>query len=294
MPVAIKISNFPPVVRPQAGLSSADVVIEHEAEAGLTRFTAIYYGGDAQKVGPVRSARMIDLEIPAMFKAFFAFSGASPGVVRRIKQSDFADRVLSPDPNWNTAGFKRIPAAGKAFEHTLYTDTETLWRIAVQQGWYGRQDLRVWVFSGDAPEGGQPATGLTLTYRPGYVSAEYAYDSSAGGYRRSIFGEPHTDELTGQQLVADNVLVVYANHVPTDIVEDMTGPQPLYSVEIQLWGEGPVKLLRDGRMYEGRWVRAHREDLVRFLDALGEPIPLKPGHTWIQLVRLGFEAEVEP
>ena len=292
-PVAIKISNFPAVVRPQTGLSHADVVFEHEAEVRLTRFTAIFYGEEVEKVGPVRSARLIDLEIPAMFRTFFAFSGASPGVVQRIKESDFADRVLSPDPNWNTEGFRRIPQAGRAYEHTLFTDTYTLWKIAEEKGWDGRQDLRGWIFTADPPDGGQLATRLTLVYHPQYISTEYSYDSEVGGYRRSIFGEPHTDELTGEQLVADNVVVLYAHHVPTDIVEDITGPQPLYSVEIQLWGDGPMQLFRDGRMYEGRWVRPHREDLVLFVDGTGKPIPLKPGHTWIQLVPLGFEVEVE-
>jgi hypothetical protein len=292
-PVAIKISNFPAVVRPQAGLSAADVVFEHEAEVQLTRFTAIFYGEGAEKVGPVRSARLIDLEIPAMFKAFFAFSGASPGVVQRIKKSDFSDRVLSPDPNWNTEGFRRIPQAGRAYEHTLYTDTPTLWEIADEEGWNGRQDLGGWTFAADPPGGGQPAAHLTLVYHPTYISTEYSYDAEVRGYRRSVQGEPHIDELTGEQLVADSVVVLYANHTLTDIVEDLTGAQPLYSTEIQLWGEGPMRLFRDGQVYEGRWLRAAREDLVRFVDAAGEPLSLKPGHTWIQFVRLDFEVEVE-
>jgi len=291
--VAIKLSNSPAVVRPQSGLSYADVVFEHEAEVQLTRFTAIFYGEGAEKVGPVRSARLIDLEIPAMFRAFFAFSGASPGVVQRIKESDFSDRVLSPDPNWNTEGFKRIPQAGRAYEHTLFTDTPTLWEIADEKGWNSRQDLRGWTFATSPPDGGRPAARLSLAYHPRYISTEYSYDLEVGGYRRSVLGEPHIDELTGEQLVAENVLVLYANHTPTDIVEDITGLQPLYSVEIQLWGEGPMQLFRDGQMYQGRWLRPRREDLVRFVDMSGKPIPLKPGHTWFQLVRLDFEVEVE-
>jgi len=292
-PVAIKISNFPAVVRPQAGLSHADVVIEHEAEVQLTRFTAIFYGEGAERVGPVRSARPIDLEIPAMFRAFFAFSGASPGVVQRIKESDFSDRVLSPDPNWNTEGFKRIPQAGRAYEHTLFTDTPTLWEIAEEKGWNSRQELVGWTFAEDPPDGGQPVTRLALAYHPQYLSTEYSFDPREGGYRRTIFREPHIDELTGEQLIADNVAVLYAHHAPTDIVEDITGSRPLYSVEIQLWGEGPMQLFRDGRMYQGRWERPDREDLVRFVDAMGNALPLKPGHTWIQLVRLDFEVEIE-
>ncbi|MGQ9516807.1 MAG: DUF3048 domain-containing protein, partial [Anaerolineae bacterium] len=79
-PLAIKISNAPSIVRPQAGLDKADVVFEHVAEADLTRFTAIYLCQDAEKVGSVRNARLIDLEIPAMLKSLFAFYGASRGV----------------------------------------------------------------------------------------------------------------------------------------------------------------------------------------------------------------------
>ncbi|MEA3345046.1 MAG: DUF3048 C-terminal domain-containing protein, partial [Chloroflexota bacterium] len=105
-------------------------------------------------------------------------------------------------------------------------------------------------------------------------------------------GQPHTDEVTGEQLVADNVVVLWANHVNTDIVEDITGSKPLYSIEIQLWGRGRMQLFRDGRVYEGHWVRPHREDLVRFVDSAGEPLPLKPGHTWVQLVSLDFKVQV--
>ncbi|HLU11669.1 MAG TPA: DUF3048 domain-containing protein, partial [Oceanobacillus sp.] len=42
-PMVVKISNAPPLVRPQAGLNAADIVFEHYAEGGLTRFSAIFY-----------------------------------------------------------------------------------------------------------------------------------------------------------------------------------------------------------------------------------------------------------
>ena len=37
-PIAIKVSQFPRRVRPQSGLSLADLVFEHYAEAGVTQF----------------------------------------------------------------------------------------------------------------------------------------------------------------------------------------------------------------------------------------------------------------
>ncbi|MBC7241221.1 MAG: DUF3048 domain-containing protein [Anaerolineae bacterium] len=293
-PLAIKVSNAPSIVRPQAGLDKADVVFEHVAEADLTRFTAIYLCQDAEKVGSVRSARLIDLEIPAMFKSLFAFSGASGGVKLKIKASDFAERVFSPDPGFNDPGFRRIPQEGKAFEHTLFTDTPTLWKLASERGINQRQNLEGWVFSVQPPAGGTPAREIDIVYRPNIASAEYRYDPQREAYLRYVLGEPHVDEVTGQQLTARNVVVLYVNHVETDIVEDSTGPKPYYSIEIQIWGQGRAQLFRDGRMYELTWSRPRREDMIRFLDANGNPFPLKPGNTWIQVVPLNFQIAVRP
>ncbi len=53
---------------------------------------------------------------------------------------------------------------------------------------------------------------------------------------------------------------------------------------IQLWGQGPVKILRDGKVYEGKWLRADRHAPFRFVDAQGKDIPLKPGNSWWQIV----------
>jgi len=287
----VKISNFPPIVRPQAGLSYADVVFEHLSEAGLTRLTAIFLSKGAEKVGSIRSARLIDLEIPAMFKSMFAYSGASGGVKQKIMESDFFDRVVSPD--FGHPGFARIPSEGKAYEHTLFSDTQSLWEVAESRGLNQRQDLSGWVFSDQPPEGGSPATSIEVLYTPKYASAEYHYDPGRQAYLRSIFGEPHRDELTGEQIAARNVVVLWANHLDTDIVEDSTGPRIYYSIEIQIWGEGWATVFRDGQAFEGRWVRPQRHDLIRFVDNAGNPIPLKPGNTWIQVVPFGFEIEVE-
>jgi hypothetical protein len=290
-PLAVKISNFPPVVRPQAGLSFADVVFEHLSEAGLTRLTAVFLSQGAEKVGSIRSARLIDLEIPAMFKSMFAYSGASGGVKQKIMESDFFDRVISPD--FGDPGFARIPSEGKAYEHTLFSDTESLWQVAEERGLNQRQDLSGWTFSEAPPAGGSSATSLEFLYTPKYASAEYQYDSNREAYLRSILGEPHRDELTGEQIAARNVVALYAHHVDTDIVEDSTGPRIYYSIEIQLWGEGRAIVYRDGQAFEGRWVRPRRHDLIRLVDDVGNSIPLKPGNTWIQVVALDFDIGVE-
>lgn len=288
-PLAIKISNYPPVVRPQSGVDLADIVFEHYAEGGVTRFTAIYLSQDAEPVGSVRSARLIDLEIPAMFKAILAYSGASAGVNARIRASDFIERALSPDFGVGAPVFWRIPREGVALEHTLFTSTRRLWEEATRRGINGRQDLRGMVFAEQPPAGGQPVSTLIIPYRVEPVT--WRYDPASGRWLRWTAGQPHMDALTGRQLSAANVVVVYAHHQTTDIVEDRLGN---LSIEIQIWGSGRVQVFRDGRMFEGQWQRLRREDMLRFLDANGEPIPLKPGNTWFQMAPLDMQAQFSP
>ena len=294
-PLAVKISNSPPIVRPQAGLGSADLVFEHYAEGGVTRFTAVYLSHGAPKIGSIRSGRLIDLEIPAMFKAMFAYSGSSGGVKQKIVDSDFfqENRVISPDFGVGEPVFRRIPEPGKAFEHTLFTSTDALWALTTERGLNTRQDLLGLAFRALPPEEGQPARYVELAYLPGVASAEWTYVPDLGLYQRTILGEPHTDELTGQQITAANIVLVYANHVETDILEDLVGGGH-YSIEIQVWGEGPVQIVRDGQVYNGSWIRQAREDMLSFRDAAGQPLALKPGNSWYQLVPLDFPTIIQP
>jgi hypothetical protein len=295
-PLAIKVSNYPPIVRPQAGLDKADVIFEHYAEGNLTRFTAIFLSHDAEKVGSVRSGRLLDLEIPAMFRSIFAFSGVSGGVKQKMRDSDIFGQIISPDfghaiGSQGNAPFYRIPQEGKAIEHTLFTDTPTLWQYAADKlGYSGRQEIKGWVFSKEPPPGGQPATGLSIPYAAGSIVSEYTY-SAQGYFLRSVTGEPHREEQSGEQLHFNNVIVLYAHHIETDIMEDTHGGGH-YSVQIQIWGEGPVRIFRDGQMFDGKWVRPERWDLVRFVDGNGNPVPLKPGNTFIQMVPLDFEINI--
>jgi len=293
-PLAVKISNFPNAVRPQAGLNRADIVFEHLTEANLTRFTAIFLCQEAEKIGCIRSARLIDLEIPAMYKTILVFSGVSPGLVPRFQECDFNDRLLSPDPLFRDPDsddiIYRVPAEGKAYENTLFTDTETLSQAAEKRGWNSRQDLSGLVFADEPPDGGSPATHLSIVYHAKYATAEYQYDPDRQAYLRSVVGEPHLDEVTGEQITVRNVVVLYVNHVETDIVEDELG---VHSIEIQLWGEGRAVILRDGQAYEVKWTRHQRPDMLRYVDGEGRRFPLKPGNTWVQVVPLDYEIELE-
>jgi hypothetical protein len=292
-PLAIKVSNAPAVVRPQAGLDQADLVFEHYAEGGVTRLTAVFLGQTPTMVGSVRSGRLIDLEIPAMFNALFAYSGTSAGVGQKYAGSDLWPDQLAPPGNGGGAFYRRDLA--KAFEHTLFVDPSRLWAEAERRGISGRQDLRGLTFDPDPPSRGKAAAEIEIGYRSSTSRVQWVYDQSDGRYYRWQGGAVHSDELTGAQLSAANVIVVSANHVETTILEDTWGGGH-WSIEVQIWGEGPFSLFRDGKRYDGIWRRRDRHDMLSFWSADGQQrIPLKPGNSWFQMVPLGFaDLEVSP
>ncbi len=285
-PLAIKVSNAPAVVRPQAGLDQADLVFEHYAEGGVTRLTAVFLGQTPSMVGSVRSGRLIDLEIPAMFKALFAYSGSSAGVAERYTTSDlWPDQIVNP---WNggSAFFRRD--LDKAYEHTLFVNPSALWAEAERRGISGRKDLRGMTFDANPPPGGAPASDVSILYTAGISQVEWVYDATSGRYYRWQGGAAHREELTGAQLSAANVIVVAANHVETDIVEDTWGGGH-WSIEVQIWGEGPVSIFRDGQRFDGIWRRWDRNDTLSFWTRDGsQRIPLRPGNSWFQMAPLGF------
>ena len=146
-----------------------------------------------------------------------------------------------------------------------------------------------WAWSDSPPDNAQPAATIEIPYSDQYSDVSYDYDPKAGVYRRSILGEPHVDDLTGEQLTTPNVVVLYVNHAPTLIVEDVLGSQ---SVQIQLWEQGRMQLFRDGTVQEGTWMRPQREDPLVFMDEEMNALDLKPGPVWIEIVPLDMAVTV--
>ena len=287
----IKVANTSNV-RPQTGLSLADVVVEHYAEGGITRFDALYLTHAPEKVGSVRSCRLIDLELPQIFDAGLVCSGTSPGVKQLMRQSPaFLDNRTMVADLGQYSGCKGCPmyrTNDAGVPHNLFASAVNAWATLDKAGKNQPSAFRSWTFNPAPPGGGQPATSVNIPYTSGTVT--WKYDEAAGLWSRWYGRQPHTEKLTRQPLTAANVVVVYAHHQPTLIVEDTGGSR---SIEIQLWGEGPLQVFRDGRMIDGHWRRPSQAGALEFIGADGVPIPLKPGATWIELVPLSFGVKAE-
>lgn len=286
-PIAIKISNYPELVRPQRGLNNADLVFEHYAEGGATRFTAVFYGQDAHTVGSIRSARLIDFEIPVMYDAAFGYSGSAGALKDRFSGIEWFERIVSPD--FGHGGFYRTQPEDPDtdFWHTMFTDTYRIRAILQERGLDVPPQLQNgMLFSPEPPEGGTPAKQIEIKYTGSGVT--WWYDSGLGRYFRWNDGVRHNDANRDEQLNFKNIAVVSALHVETKIPETEVG-QGANSIEIQIWGEGPATIFRDGQRFEGRWQRNDPKDMLTFTDLDGNPLPLAQGNTWFQLVPTGFD-----
>ena len=296
VPVAIKIANtWPQYVRPQAGINSAELIFEHYNEGWFaTRWTAIYLAEEPQRVGSVRSGRLIDLEIPAIYKAVLGCSGFSNGVLEIIVDSDlYPDRVASPSVGVGEPVFFRDYSRDVPLEHTMFTSPSVIREWATARGVSGRQELDGMVFSEEPTVEEEPATYI---YIPWYrQDTEWRYDEASGRYLRWSDGEPHTDALDGQQLSAANVVVLYVPQWNTDIIEDPHSGA--LSIQFALWHSNEAILFRDGVGIDAFWQRWEREDMLLLTDEDGSPIPFKVGNTFFEVIPANehrIEIVVEP
>ncbi|MBN1200318.1 MAG: DUF3048 domain-containing protein [Anaerolineae bacterium] len=279
----VKVSNFPEIVRPQSGLDKADIVFEYEVEGGVTRFAAIYRSQGTDHVGSVRSARLLDLELVEMFEGLLAYSGSNEWIRQYILDSEWKWRALSPHIGVNEP-FERFPEDGKAYEHTLFGDTYKMWEIAEQRNVNDAWGMRGFAFT-DAPDpDGEPVQDIFIDYYNDRQDTRWQYNPDDGRYYRWNSGLPHVDAITGEQLAADNIVVLEAEHVNRpDIYESETGGTVIETI---LWGHGPAWLFRDGMWYEGEWWHAQGKLGLWLLYPGGEdPMHLKPGQTWFEIVR---------
>jgi len=176
-------------------------------------------------------------------------------------------------------------------EHTMYTSPALVREWAAERGVTGRQELMGMTFS-EAPmveEG--TASVVRIPWRS--LDAEWRYDEASGRYLRWSDGAAHIDALTGQQLGVANVVVLYVPQWDTDIVEEPHSGA--LSIQFALWHSNRATIFRDGVRVDAFWQRWEREDMLTLTDEEGNPIPLKVGNTFFEVIPTeGLEIVVEP
>jgi hypothetical protein len=297
-PVAVKITNHPREVRPQYGLSLADIVFDYYIEEGITRFIAVFYGHEPERAGPVRSGRFFDEHVFRMYNAYFVFANADDRVeeyfFETLERTYINRFVLQRADNTaeDCAKNTSLPLCRDPSLQTynnLFVNLPLLHQFVQGRGMDDSpQDLSGMAFSADAPAGGD--LGLSLTVRYSYfMQARWVFDYTLGSYLR--FQELHSaetaqeeaftpliDRLTGEKIRAENVvllLVPHTFHTRTETTE---------IVQIDLTGGGRAFVFRDGLVFPAQWLRPDLDKVLQILTPQGAPLLLKPGVTFYQVV----------
>ena len=272
-PLLVRIGNDPVARGVQAGLGQADVVYEDIMDGwGVTRYTAVFLSQDPEMIRPIRSARLINIQLAPQFDGALAHSGASDEIRWRISQSPFVDL----DEFYNSDPYTYGPGDWRT---RLYTTAARLRDYLQRKGLEKDVDLRGWRFDETPPEAGTPAEEIYIPYPNGEVT--WRYNAGTGLYERLVDGTRAVDANTGQQIAVANVIGFYTEHRKTDIVEDSLGST---AIDIVMLGQGPVQLFRNGVIVEGVWRRDDTFQLTQFYDEQGNPLLLKPGQSWVELL----------
>lgn len=295
-PIAIKVNIVPRSSnRPPWGLSLADIVYDYYHNDGYSRFHAIFYGSDANLVGPIRSGRLLDYDLVHMYQSIFAYGSADSLINQRLLNSDFSNRLIlegntSACPPTTAYPLCRYQPNTYDF---LLGDTASLSAYVTSLGVSnGRQNLDGMTFNPMMPTGGVQGQQVYVRYS-GDNYTRWDYDPSSGSYLRfqdNVYdtgqGEeytPLTDRLNDQQISAANVVVILARH-------EYYQQPPNEIIDILLSGTGPAYAFRDGQMFQVQWNRPTTNSVLSLSYSDGSPFPFKPGSTWFQVVGVSTKA----
>jgi len=275
------VVNLPRSNRPQWGLSQADLVYEYHSEEGTTRFAAVYYSDNTAQVGPIRSARVFDIELVEMYQSQFVFGSAYVTVLNRIQQKPFRNRLITENQIFQPAIYRTDSNTGYYLMLDLSELDEVLQRNNIDNT---RPDLEGMVFHPDPPAGGEPLDQVYVRFSSAIYN-RWDYDEQSGKYLRyvdqanagSAQEESYTqltDRANDQPISADNEVMVVVRNVEIE--------RNIY--EIQLKNRGTAYIARDGQIYEVQWVREADDDMLGLQDLQGNPFPFKPGQTWFEIL----------
>lgn len=226
-------------------------------------------------IGPIRSGRMTYRQVNYMFwNSCLVFASAGRGIIDAL---DACAIIYGVDENTPNSSLLPVTRLRQLAEDSLVEGHPV--------NYSGN------IFSDAVPEGGKPATDISVFYHA-YTQATWKYDPISGSYLRwsdmadgkGVPLVPATDRLTGRQQSFDNVIVVFAEHIRIRHNQ--------FEIDLGTGKRGYAYLFRDGQYFPIRWATVNRAwekqsgfpRPMYFLDSNNQPIALHPGRTWIHLV----------
>jgi len=272
-PLAVSVENHPDA-RPQSGLSRASVVYEAITEGGITRYLAVFGPQDASEIGPIRSARLYFMDYVKEFDAFFAHAGGNEDALAKI--SDYAIKDI---PHSNSFYYRDDKGRNVASEHTLYANTEKLYKYATAQGFdINTSSYEKMKFKTDGPAV-NPGKGVQINFSSDSYAVRWQYDPVANIYSRFLAGKEDTDRNNGEQVKAKNIIIQ-----TVDRTFQPTGSYGSQNYVFQNLGSGKAWVVRDGQVIDATWKRATLTSRTKYFDANQIEIEMNPGNSWYEIV----------
>ena len=306
----VQIPNGTDGARPQAGLDKAGVIFEAIAEAGITRFAAIYQGPQSSVIGPIRSLRLYYLQWDTPFDCTIVHAGGADDALAAVKNGGYKD--LSESLSY----MYRISSGVRRWNN-LFTNGAMLNQFAKD---YGYTTSTVNGFSRMTPEESdkarvdetvaeklvitKPAVANTSEVKPkapnivirfGAVptyNVRYTYDASTNKYARTYENNNINEVYTcpdgdNGKVAPENACQKVASLTPSVVVAIVVEERKAadnYHEDITAVGSGEAYIFQNGTLIKGGWSKATVTDQIKFNDANGREVKLAPGQTIIEAV----------
>ena len=260
------------LAHPQIGIEYADIVYIEQVEGGLTRLAAVFSSQIPKEIGPVRSARISDLELLSQFgRVGFAYSGAQQKLRPEITAANLFDLgAQSMSSTIYTTDPERIQP------YAMVLRADLLMEYARSKGFeFAQSKSAGWNFS-DETELGTPISSAKVLWPASNYEVFWSNEKKL--WELSHGGVPNLSS-TGARLTADTFVIQLVS-ITDSIYKDKVGGVTPFSATV---GSGKGFILRDGKYIEGNWSRPTESAGTRWTTNAGEEIPFAHGAIWIAL-----------
>jgi hypothetical protein len=271
--VAVKVDNYPDA-RPQSGLDKADMVFEEPVEGGITRYAAVFQCQEAATVGPIRSARNIDIGlIGQLGNPLEVHVGGINPVLANIN--------ASPIVNVDLGAYGNIAShpAGRVAPYDTYSSTSLMWGTHPTMA---TPPPALFTYAAQVPSGA-PVSSVNIDFSP-TSNVTWKYNPTLTAFQR-FYNSSTPDTLAdGVQNTANNVVVEYVQISYGPWLENSSPDS--FEVQAATYPNesGNAVIFRNGVAISGTWHRSTLSSVTQFVNAAGQPIPLAPGQTWVEVV----------
>ncbi len=266
--LVVKLDNTPNA-QPHTGLTAADVVYVEEVEFGLTRLAAVFSSVLPHSVGPIRSARISDIDLLAQFgRPAFAYSGAQHKMRPVLGKASIYDVSGDLGPSGYYRDGSR-PAPYNFFGHPAAL-------LARAPKASLARDIG-FTFSSAVPAGGRAVRVVTAPYPSS--SAQFVWNAASTSWDVRLNRAPARATEGGTQH-ASTVVIQYVRQHDSGFGDKFGGTTP----KEETIGSGKGWVLRDGRAYAVTWSRPIATGGTRYVGADGQPVAFAPGQIWVVLL----------